>query len=79
MQINYILIADGGVMLPSVNHSLLNAHTPAEVESETTQIIQILSKAGYTRFSMLDVRNDHKEIARYTVEHVKPVVARKAV
>lgn len=78
MQMNYVLIADGSVTLPVINHTLLDAHDPNTADREITRIIQTLSKIGYYRFTMLDVRTDghHKVIATYNVETPEPVVTR---
>lgn len=78
MQLNYVLVADGGINLTTINHALLDAHDPNTADREVTKIIQTLSKIGYYRFTMFDVRGDeHKVFATYNVEHIEPQVTRK--
>lgn len=76
MRLNYVLVAEGSINLPQINHSLMNADDPGTAKQELERIMQTLSGVGYTRFTMHDVRDDepHQIIAGYLVETVKPIV-----
>lgn len=74
MQMNYLMICEGHFTLPQINHTLLDAQSPAEAHRDLTKIVEKLYIVGYRRFTLFDVRSDHKLIGYYDYKAVDPVI-----
>jgi len=84
IQVNFILVADGRIGLPSIN-SVIWGESNAKAVSEAIDAAEkqavALSKAGYSRFTLFDMSlpDHHKPIASFTVEQAEPVVNKRVV
>ena len=75
MIVDHVLVADGNITLPQINHSLSGHPDGSKLEIE--RLIKALHNVGYVRFFLYETINDHKLIASYTVEVTYPVVHMK--
>lgn len=66
MNVDYILVAAGGITLPQLNLAIY-ASSNDEAIADATRMIEPLSKGGYFSFTLYSIKSEHIRVYDFRV------------